>query len=174
VEDAAVDANAGDALEGAASDAIDATDATEADAEPDAPVCDYAAPNACSTALVLPDIAGDDGSDTRTTTGITSKWVVVRVLESNIVTSPLSYSATLTVPPGMDFDLFAYEGDVTAANCAATPIAATGAPETVHAMWPDSFGAEDSRVVTFEIRYVSGSSRGPSARWTLAVQGHPG
>jgi hypothetical protein len=90
--------------------------------------------------------------------------------------APESYTATLTSPPGMRFDLYAYEGPIgspmMAPDCDATAIHSMGDPETITDQWPDNPGPDDSRWVLFEVRYVSGDLCGGAAQWTLTIAGH--
>lgn len=137
--------------------------------------CDYAAPAPCSSGEELPGIDGDTGSDVRTATGDTSRWFHVYVAEavSSIIDyPPLSYTATLTSPPGMDYDLYVYTGDVNGPNCLAQGVKGTGQPEQVSATWGDTIGSEDGTYVTFEVRYVSGSACGPQSMWSLQIAGN--
>jgi hypothetical protein len=87
----------------------------------DAATCDYAAPEMCATAVELSSIAGDQGADTRTVNGTTSRFFKVLVAESFNMSAPLSYTATLVSPPGMVFDLYVYPGDASAPDYTAAP-----------------------------------------------------
>jgi hypothetical protein len=137
--------------------------------------CDFTAPKSCSIADALPEIKGDDGNDLRTASGTTSRWFHIYVSESvsSPVTFPqLSYTATLSSPPGMDYDLYVYTGDDQGPNCLATPVKGTGNPESVTDTWGDSIAAEDGTWLALEVRYVSGSDCGPGDTWTLEIEGH--
>lgn len=119
-------------------------------------------------------VDGDRNNDTRTLKGTTSKWFKVLVNEavSSIISYPqLSYTATLTAPLGMDFDLFEYDGTFSAPSCSGNPKHATGTPESVTDTWGDTLGGEDTRWLTLEVRYISGEMC-PSDPWTLTVKGH--
>jgi hypothetical protein len=136
--------------------------------------CDYAALNTCPSSEQMSPVDGDQNNDTRTLKGTTSKWFKVLVNEavSSLISYPqLSYTATLTTPPGMDFDLFEYDGSFSTPSCSGNPKHATGNPESVTDTWGDTLAAEDTRWLTLEVRYISGEMC-PSDPWTLTVKGH--
>lgn len=137
------------------------------------PSCDYTSPNACTGALQLADIDGDDNSDVRTATGTTSKWFKVLVVDTltPFACDPVSFTATLDSPPGMDFDLYVYQGDASLPSCVVGPAHATGDPDTLAVDWNDGNG-NDNRWYAIEVRYVSGEACGAEAQWTLQVKGH--
>jgi hypothetical protein len=88
--------------------------------------------------------------------------------------APESFTATLTSPPGMRFDLYAYESmisDKPMADCLALPLGGMGTPETITDQWPDTSGT-DNRTILFEVRYISGMACGAAAQWTLTIAGH--
>jgi hypothetical protein len=108
----------------------------------------------------------------RTATGSTSKWFKVLVHDPvNLGFDNESYTATLQSPAGMDFDLFAYDGDASAPDCFAAAVQAAGNPESITESWSDGLGNDD-RWITLEVRYVSGQLCGAAAKWTLTVEGH--
>jgi len=141
--------------------------------------CDYTAPQPCSGAQVLPEVRGDEGNDVQSAGGTTSKWLHVYVSES--VSDPfdhpdLSYTAELTSPAGMDYDLYVYTGNDQAPNCQAQGVKgvlnpATG-KELVSATWGDSLGDEDGTWITVEVRYVSGDVCAAGDAWALSFRGH--
>lgn len=136
--------------------------------------CDYSPPNTCLTSETLSAVDGDRHSDTRTVEGTTSKWLKVLVSEavSSFLSFPkLSYKATLVTPPGMDFDLFEYDGTISTPSCSGNPKHASGSPEAVTATWGDTLGVDDTRWITLEVRYIAGEMC-PSDPWTLTVKGH--
>ncbi|MFT3773518.1 MAG: hypothetical protein QM820_49715 [Minicystis sp.] len=135
-------------------------------------VCSYGAPNVCDNALELTSIDGDTGNDVRTVTGTTSKWFKVHVNEGSNLATGLSWTATLTPAPGVDFDLYIYEGNADQPNCFAAPTQANGTPESYHQSWSDSFGSEDGRWFILEVRYAGGTGCGAEAKWTLTVEGN--
>jgi hypothetical protein len=132
----------------------------------------FAAPNQCSGAIEILSIAGDIGSDTRNETGTTSKWFKLNVQEtvnSPFTFPPLSYTATLTSPAGMNFDLYIYDGDSTGPNCMANPAKADGDPDAFSEKWNDTVGSDDTKWIVLEVRYASGTDC--SGSWSLTVQG---
>ncbi len=136
--------------------------------------CDYSALNSCPASETLSAVDGDQHSDTRTIKGTTSRWFKVLVSEavSSFISFPkLSYTATLATPPGMDFDLFEYDGTISTPSCSGNPKHATGNPEAVSSSWGDTLGVDDTRWLTLEVRYISGEMC-PSNPWTLTVKGH--
>ena len=136
--------------------------------------CDYTATNTCAGSDTMSAIAGDKDNDTRIVKGTTSKWFKVQVNEvvSSIISYPqLSYTATLTTPPGMDFDLFEYDGTTSTPSCSGNPKHALGTPESVSDSWGDTLNSDDTQWLTLEVRYISGDMC-PSDQWTLTVKGH--
>jgi hypothetical protein len=122
----------------------------------------------------LSPIDGDQGTGTRTAKGATGRWFKVKVNEavSSIIDYPqLSYTATLVVPPGMDFDLFEYDGDASKPGCGGNPKHAVGSPASVSDTWSDTVASDDTRWITLEVRYISGDIC-PLEEWALTVKGH--
>jgi hypothetical protein len=98
-------------------------------------------------------------------------------MENNDLPVSLSFKATLTSPPGITFQLFAYKGSGSGPNCGATPTAGTGSPSVVDKTWPDNWGSDDSTWYVLEIRHISGGENAacdPSATWSLSVDGNTG
>jgi hypothetical protein len=140
-------------------------------------VCDFSSPNTCASAQSLASVSGDDGGTT-TVKGNTSKWVTIHVTEddSGVFETDLSYTVTLTSPPGMLYDLVVHQGPQDGAmNCAAAPKLgqpADGAVQTVSDSWDDDQGIggeDDSLWLNIEIVHVSGDDC--AAEWTLKIQG---
>jgi hypothetical protein len=131
--------------------------------------------NDCASAVQLTDINGDTGDDIRTLSGSTSQWVKVLVKDVAFTLSNTneSYTATLTSPPGLEFALFAYDGDASTPDCFAAPLIGSGSPQVISDAWPDGSG-NDNRWITFEVRYVSGPACDASSTWTLVVEGYTG
>lgn len=139
------------------------------------PVCDFAPPNTCASSEDIAPIDGDQGSDTRLESGAQSKWFRVFVKEavSSVIKYPaLSFTATLSSPPGMKYDLYVYPGDGGGIACGVLAIHASGVPEAYSKTWKDSIASDDSAWFVLEIRYVSGSDCEPGREWKLEVQGH--
>jgi hypothetical protein len=126
-------------------------------------------------------LSGDAAAGTGTiATGTISTWLKVGVLESDqgILGIPLRVTATLTSPPDANFDLFLYvdeSGLPTARACGPTPQEAStnaSGTDTVTHSWGESTIAnnlDDSRIVSIEVRHVSGACAG--AGWSLTVKG---
>ena len=145
------------------------------DAAPDGSA-QCAAANNCPTATALPQVSADTGNDVRTTQGTTSQWVQVLATEDNgnWFGHDLRIKATLASPPGTNFDLYLYQGpDAPGLACGlspkATSVLAIGT-DTVADLWSDNANHDDAKIVTFEVRHVSGACA-PGAQWTLTVTG---
>ncbi|MEJ7728898.1 MAG: hypothetical protein WKG00_06760 [Polyangiaceae bacterium] len=142
-----------------------------------APMCDFTSPNLCAGATAMNGIAGDDGG-TSTANGHTSQWFQIHVTEesSSIFEDDMSYTVTLTSPPGMIYNVLVHEGPQDGnPNCGASPLPGTppGGPlQTVHASWDDDQGIggeDDSLWLSIEVVWVSGDDC--NANWTLSVAG---
>ncbi|WP_437600579.1 hypothetical protein [Sorangium sp. So ce590] len=108
-----------------------------------------------------------------TATGTTSRWFKVRVIdEANWPTSE-RFKATLTSPPGMNFDLIVYQGEieVNAPDCFVSGVRGQGTPESFTTTWNDRIGPDDHRWFILEVRHVDGTACGEEAKWTLTVEG---
>lgn len=138
--------------------------------------------NTCSGAADLGSISGDDGSDTVTASGALSEWFTVFVTEDSSGVGPdsLEMKATLTSPPGVDFDLYLYKGGSTAAVPACGIAAAgsstqTSGDDVAGLEFGESGifanGSDDHRAITVEVRHVSGTCD-PGATWSLEITGN--
>jgi hypothetical protein len=142
-------------------------------------VCDFTQLHACSNASVMQPVSGDEGGQPASVTGDTSDWFEVEVEETSgsVFEKDLSFTVTLTMPSGMDYDLVVHEGpEDSGPNCNATPMfgVESGNSETVSHGWDDSQplgGEDDSRWLSIEVLHVSGTDCGPGFQWTLTVQG---
>ena len=137
-------------------------------------------PNTCPTAMSMGVVSGDTLAETQSATGITAKWLSVRVGENDhrtLVGRKLSLKVDLASPPGVNFDLFVYvnEGtDVVECTTATGSSTSTTSADTASITWGEGAipnGKDDSRTVSIEVRYVSGTCD-PSAKWTLNVAGN--
>jgi hypothetical protein len=137
--------------------------------------CDHDAPNTCTGAQDLGTLPGDDGADwvVETATGTTSKWFKVRVMDEVNWPGSERFKATLTSPPGMNFDLIVYQGEieVNAPDCFASGVRGQGTPESFTTTWNDRTGPDDHLWFIIEVRHVGGTACGEDAEWTLAVEG---
>lgn len=134
--------------------------------------CDHSTSQTCVGAMELSSINGDTGSDTRTVKGTKAAWFKVLVHEDSLLSNSLSYTATLIPPPGLVFQLFAFEGDGSSPNCLGEALVAVGDPPSVSGSWSDAFASDDDRWIGFEVRYISGEACDPAPEWTLTVKGH--
>jgi hypothetical protein len=134
-------------------------------------------PNACASAKALPQLSADTGNDVRTVQGTTSEWVQVLATENggSIFGHDLRIKATLVSPPGENFDLYLYQGgDAPALPCGIGPSSTsvlTIGTDTVTDKWDDQGDHPDTKIITFEVRHVSGTCA-PGAQWTLSVMGN--
>jgi hypothetical protein len=167
-------------------------DAGAADASPDAAKGDAGAPPdggtttvactapaACAGATDLGTVSGDETSNVLTADGTGSKWFRVWVTEDDdgVAGVKLRATATLTSPPGTNFDLYLYTGSSSGHECSAVASQSTNGSGTDSA--EVSFGesgvlangSNDSRYVTVEVRHVSGTCSA-SSKWSLAFAGN--
>jgi hypothetical protein len=178
--DAATDEDAGTEVDSGAGGADAA-----ADAGPDSgggggggPTC--VSPNACAGATDLGSLDSDQGSGTKTAGGSGSQWFTIRANEgdSSVFGAKMNFKAELTSPPGTNFDLFMYvAGGSSGQECSAVTASSTNASglDTAHYGWGEggtlSNGSDDSRTVTIEVRWVSGSCSAAN-KWSLIVRGN--
>lgn len=143
-------------------------------------MCDFTAPNTCAAATGIPSISGDTGSDVRMMTGSSSEFLQIHVTEddSSVFSKvSLSFTATLTSPPGTVYNLIIHEGsDGNGTDCNAPPMNGTpsgGATQTVSNSWSDTQGIggiDNSRWLSIQIIHVSGNDC--ITPWNLKIQGH--
>jgi hypothetical protein len=110
-------------------------------------------------------------NDARTATGSASEWLEVTVAEASSAfpLQDLRFTATLTSPPGMNFDLHVYQSPCGSGSYGSSTNGA-GQTDTVSSGWADTLGADDSRTVILEVRHVGGGVCGAS--WSLEVDGN--
>jgi hypothetical protein len=131
--------------------------------------CD--ATTSCLTNVAMGTVRGDIGTDVVQASGKTSEWLRVTVAEgdSSIFAADLKFTATLTSPPGMDFNLFVYQSPCNSGLYGQSTN--TSAIDTVTGGWGDILGSDETRTVILEVRYASGGTcGGPS--WALEVDGN--
>jgi hypothetical protein len=138
--------------------------------------CD--APNTCAGATDLGSVSGDDGGDSLVQSGETSQWFTVRVTEddSSVFSNSLEMLATLTSPPGANFDLYVYVPGGDTRECAtASKSSTTTGFDSAGVEFGEggtfSNGDDDDRTVTVEVRSVSGTCA-PGQKWTLNIYGN--
>ncbi|AKU98658.1 hypothetical protein AKJ09_05322 [Labilithrix luteola] len=135
--------------------------------------------NTCATGTSLGSVSGDTKSDVVTAQGSTSQWFNVRVTEDDTGIFGTSERAkvSLTSPPGSNFDLYVYLPSSDTLECSAVTKSSTStaAVDSVSIEWGEGSGlangSDDSRTVTVEVRYVSGTCAA-GTKWTLSVQGN--
>jgi hypothetical protein len=139
------------------------------------PGCDFTAPNTCQSAEPLASVDGDDGG-TSSAQGVGSKWFVIKIVENNsdISEVDMSYTVTLSSPPGMQYHLVVHQGPQDGSpDCNAAPKNGTGTnPQTVSDSWDDDQGLggeDDSLYLSISVQHVSGNDC--DAEWTLLVEG---
>jgi hypothetical protein len=137
------------------------------------------APNTCMGATNLGMVSGDEGADTQSATGTGSKWFTVRVTEDDSSTfgTKLQMKATLTSPPGSNYDLYVYVPGSDTRECSTVSKSSTSSASTDTAGvefgegGTFSNGSSDDRTVTVEVRHVSGTCSA-SDQWTLTINGN--
>lgn len=114
-------------------------------------------------------ICGANGSWTlfATQTGQNSRWYRSRVREDSNCAAAIEHRIRLVVPPGVDYDLFAYKPCGEAAIASST--GGTGIDESIVVQALDSVEADDSFDYWIEVRFVSGAS---CESYTLWFEGH--
>jgi hypothetical protein len=137
--------------------------------------------NECQSAENLGTLSGDSGDGSAlTASGGGQQFFRVRATEDNhsVLGEALELRATLIVPPGADFDLYAYVDTQTDTSpCPLTPTQASangpGTTEEVTVTWGDGLtgsNENDGRDVVLEVRFGGFSCQG---EWSLSVQGDP-
>jgi len=110
-------------------------------------------------------------------TGATSQWFAIEFTEDDdsIFPQDLSFTATLTSPPGETFQLFAYQGSLSGPDCTASANpGSSGSPSVIDLTWTDHLGSDDSLWFILEVRHVSTEACDPSATWSLTIEGDTG
>lgn len=142
----------------------------------------------CNTSKSQSSISGDTSTSARTITGAASQWFTVDVTEDNNSFSgrSLRLRATLTSPPGKNFDLFLYlptQGGIK--ECRLNEESSEEGPgvdDKVSLVWGEADGSlpngsNDTRTVTIEVREIVDASVpavacDPTAKWTLKLEGN--
>jgi hypothetical protein len=123
----------------------------------------------CSSAQYLGSVSGDQG-----TTGFISRngwgeaWFRVGITEDNTSSRYISASVRLSVPAGVNYDLYVY-----CASCvgslAGSSTNGTGQTDQVVVRWEDRFIIDDAQDILIQVRYLSGAS---ANNWTLSITGN--
>ncbi|HEY8089455.1 MAG TPA: hypothetical protein VIF09_16455 [Polyangiaceae bacterium] len=135
-----------------------------------------------SAATNLGSIAGDKSGATLTSSGSAPDFLLIDYAEkdSSIGPVPMKATVTLTSPAGTNFDLYAYLGASKGAiECTTVQQQSTnpaGQDDTVTFEWGETSGltangVDDSRTVTIEVRWASGTCS-TAASWSLSAHGH--
>jgi hypothetical protein len=156
--------------------------------------CDSNTSNGCELGLghtgacESPDDAGSNCGDDQTggltgcvgpvsyplsdVTRVGSAWLHYLITECNWCSSPMTFTAALDVPQGVDYDLYlwSYYVDEYGGVCSGVLTQSTGANarEVLVYKWPDNAGGTDIRQFVVEVRYAQGSSCLP---WVLHAGG---
>ena len=141
-------------------------------------------PDQCvASATSLGSVAGDETGATVAASGYTSEWL--RLDETEQDNSPvgkaMSFTATLTSPPGLNYDLYAYlgaSGGVGNIECTTVKGQSTnpaGEQDQVTFQWGETTGgiandSDDSATVMIEVRWVSGVCS-TAQNWSLQAHG---
>jgi hypothetical protein len=140
-------------------------------------------PDQCvAGATSLGSVAGDESGSTVSASGYTSEWLRLDETEqdSSPVGKPMIFTATLTSPPGMNYDLYAYlgaSGGVGNIECTTVKGQSTnpaGEQDQVSFQWGETGGiangSDDSATVMIEVRWVSGACS-TAQNWSLSAHG---
>ncbi|HEY1696026.1 MAG TPA: hypothetical protein VGG39_27855 [Polyangiaceae bacterium] len=138
-------------------------------------------PDTCTAgATSLGSVAGDESGATESASGYTSEWLRLDETEqdSSPVGKAMNFTAVLTSPPGMNYDLYAYlgssVGDIECTTVKGSSTNPAGQPDQVTFSWGESGGiangSDDSATVMIEVRWVSGACS-TSQNWSLQAHG---
>jgi hypothetical protein len=144
--------------------------------------CGY--PTTCQNATSLGSLSGDTSpaGNSITKTGSSSDWFTVYVTEDNhslFNGRALTLSATLSSPPGANYDIYAYRngGGMTPIEC--TNVGAmsmlTSGDDVISLKWGEGSipnGSDDSALITIRIQHVSGPCDS-AHEWKLTLVGNP-
>lgn len=137
------------------------------------------APATCQASTTsMGSVSGDETSNPVSRQGTTSEFVTVNVSEdsSSVFGNSMEVKVVLVSPAGTNFDLYVY-GSGTTKTCTALMGSSklTTSTDTVGLEWGEgggfSNGSDDDRVLTLEVRHVSGTCA-PGSKWTLSVVGN--
>lgn len=128
----------------------------------------------CSAAANLGSYCGDTSCGTfcpstsyrtvATRTGLSSQWFRARATECSYCAASLVARINLTVPPGVDYDLYIHRPCGTIVG---RSLNLAGVNDQVSLSESESAATDDSFDYYIEVRYVSGSSCAP---WTLTLE----
>lgn len=133
----------------------------------------------CTGATDLGAVSGDTSSSPLSAQGTGSQWFRVWVTENDngVDGVKLRANATLTSPPGTNFDLYLYNGSSSAHECAGVSAQSnsSGSSDAAGVSFGEggvlANGSNDSRYVTVEVRWVSGACAS-NQKWSLTFNGN--
>ncbi|MBM4335342.1 MAG: hypothetical protein FJ108_05415 [Deltaproteobacteria bacterium] len=134
------------------------------------------APNTCASATNLGSFGGDAAcgflctdspgwTTFATTNGNRSAWYSGRAIETSACFGMIEHRVTLTVPAGVNYDLYAYSA---CGTLLASSTAGAGITEQLFVSRSKT-ALDDSFNYWIEVRYVSGAS---CSTWGLTLAGH--
>ncbi len=139
-------------------------------------------PDMCTaSATTLTSLAGDESGATDNATGSTSEWLRIDLSEqdNSPIGKPMKVTATLTSPPGSNFDLYLYlgskVGDIQCTNPKGQSTNPAGQTDSVSFEWGETGslanGSDDSATVMIEVRAASGTTCSSGSTGSLAGHG---
>ena len=156
----------------------DPTGVEESSSDDGMPVPECPNETVCGNAEVIGMVSGDSNSPAIQASGSEPVWLTFQVTEDNdaVTGEALAFTATLSSPPGVDFDLYVYRG---AANgqtgCGGVMDSSTAAVgnDVVHMGWGEggvANGVDDRSWVAVEI-IPKGDMCPYGGQWSLNVVG---
>lgn len=132
----------------------------------------------CAGAMVIGGVSGDEPSAPLNASGDEPTWLAFQVSENNndISGEKLTFTATLTSPAGLDFDLYVFRGPAGGTSgCGGTQSQSTNAAaiDSVYMEWGEGTlanNADDDAWIAVEVRAKNGFCE-PGLEWTLTVTG---
>ncbi|MGD0526930.1 MAG: hypothetical protein ABSE49_17420 [Polyangiaceae bacterium] len=165
---------------GSAEGGDEGDDASTADGGQSA--CGVSPDQCAANATFLGSVAGDESGSPVAVSGYTSEWLRLDETEQDDgpLAAPMIFTATLTSPPGMNYDLYAYlgaSGGVGNIECMTVKGQSTnpaGEQDQVSFEWGETGtfanGVDDSATVMIEVRWVSGACTN-TQNWSLSAHG---
>lgn len=155
------------------------TDGGESSGGDDGPMGNCSDPGTCQSAGSLGSVSGDQGSPGLDGSGAQPDWLTFRVTEDDdsIDGAGMSFTVTLTSPPGADFDLYVYRGvEGGGTGCGGFMQSSTngGGIDEVTMNWGEGLlanGVDDSAWVAVEV-VAKNDMCAPPAQWMLTVDGN--
>ena len=104
-----------------------------------------------------------------TFTGNTDRWFRGRVREDSSCSADIEHRIRLSVPAGIDYDLFVYRGSTCGSLAGSSTARGNGLDETVIVREGESSGSDDDFSYYVRVVYVSGQTCTP---YTIRFDGH--